>query len=176
MSDEKEWEYWNKLESFRLYEGVFLQQGTLPPKDMDILSYEARQDWYHNIVTMADFEAEFRQVLSSLRKDNTVGSEFRACSENKKAAFHYVPKSIFLDHWKNCGFPLNKKMKTRGRGRPAQIDTNRLQQIAEKCAHKSDDYKTFVKLSYPEFGCTAKTIKNNFPEGRYAALLKSSRK
>ncbi len=170
MSDEeKEWGYWNTIDAYRLYEGVFLQHGCLPPRDIHFLSHEEKHDWYHSVLTMADCDADFKRVLASLRADKNVGKEFRD-KEAKDAAYHHVARDTFLYHWKKCGLPIHDSAYIEKRGRPPNTKYNTVLSLAQNYKKSAKSYEDFLAVAQKDFGYDIKTVRNKMPKKKYQQL------
>jgi len=169
MTDINERKYWAGLETFQLYQGMVLQHGNIPPRNLENLSYEEGFDWNDSIKIMADFEEDFQRMVASLRADKIVGMEFRS-KTNREAAFAYIAKSTFLVHWKKCGFPVHKSFGEIKDSRHTKVDPDSLQELAAAMSAKDDYYDTFLRNAAKEFGCSESRVRQVFPALKYKSL------
>jgi hypothetical protein len=170
MGDDVEvWEYWNSIDSFKLHQGMSLVKGFIPPRDVASLPYEERHDWHHCITTMADYEKDFDRLLQSLRADLEYGAEFRALT-NIDAAYHQIPKHVFITHWRKCGYQVHKNLKVQGQGRPEKVDKDEALKIAQEYAAKNADYSLLLKAIMTEYHCAESTARSAVTEKSYAQM------
>lgn len=103
MSEKKDWEYWKRLKSFMLYEGVCLQRGHLPgehPEAADTPTYNDK---------LINNSNDFALILASLRADKSISEEWSNISK-WEAAHRTIARDVFLKHWKGCNLPTKTKL------------------------------------------------------------------
>ena len=167
MGDDVEvWEYWNSIDSFRMHQGMSLVKGFIPPRDVASLPYEESQEWHHCITTMAEYEKDFDRLLQSLRADLEYGVEFRALT-NVDAAYHQIPKRVFITHWRKCGYTVHNKLKTEGSGRPRKAREEDIQSMALKYAASDRDYSIFIKDAAIKYRYEPHTVRNKVSKRQY---------
>lgn len=175
-SSDQEWEYWRKVKSFQLFQGMSLRRGYLPCRNLEWLSHEEGHALHHEINTMANFEEDFLLLLGSIRSDSLLGAEFRKLN-NEQAARAQIPKETFLEHCRKCGLTIQRKLVSETRGRPMTVPNELLLGIAKTCAEEERDYEAFLSEAEKKMGRNrSKTIKNKLPKKHYLELVKSSRK
>jgi hypothetical protein len=171
-SKESDWNWWNKRQTFNVYEGVMLQNGILPPRDITKLPDKQFSDVRFLIQEMSDSQI-FKYFTDSLCSDKVYGHEWRSKSSDFERAKSKIQKNLFLTHWNKCGFSSNKKFKIKkDGGRPSYASPKEMRDFADTCIRAGKSYEEFLCLAAAEYGYVKDSVRNSMPKKLYRIVTK----
>jgi hypothetical protein len=106
IEENKLWEHWSKKKTFLLYEGIWLERGSIPPKSFDESS-RAEIIRRHTDVLM-DEDNDYDLLYASLCADESHGKEWSEYG-NEQALYKRIERDIFYKHWHGCNLPSRNK-------------------------------------------------------------------